>query len=128
MLPLRLDCNLGNSLELTDSKGFLCICRGQQVSDQLCIAQCALLILHMPCNPYRTFLTDATSVQLDSILEEGPELEHRGLATSSVQRLARMNAKRSMSAASSAASSSAGSSGSPRAVPSTHLRKGSTLN
>ncbi|KAK9862328.1 hypothetical protein WJX84_002637 [Apatococcus fuscideae] len=78
-------------------------------------------------NPFMQIRRLVDPTALDSILEEGPELEHRGLATSSVQRLARMNAKRSMSAASSAASSSAGSSGSPRAVPSTHLRKGSPL-
>ena len=60
-------------------------------------------------------------VQLDSIVEEGPELEHKGLASASVQRLARLTAKLSMS---SASSSSTGSMKSSRNRPGMRQRKG----
>ena len=61
------------------------------------------------------------AVQLDSIVEEGPELEHKGLASASVQRLARLTAKLSMS---SASSSSTGSMNSSRARPGMRQQKG----
>ena len=80
-----------------------------------------MLIVSQSSKPFGVLESLWCGVQLDSIVEEGPELEHKGLASASVQRLARMAAKASMS---SSGSSLTGSGSSPRARAGMRRRKG----